>query len=137
MYKCLCQHSSGSGTVACNVVGLGCNFLNQLCAHVLKRIVQLDVLCNGDTVIGDQRSAELLCQNNIAALGTHSNLNGVGQLVDTIHQRLACFFAKLNLLRHNSITPYNIKQIIKWNTLTQQQPEYHPDGQRSGLRRQS
>ena len=70
MYKCLCQHGSGGGTVACNVVGLGCNFLNQLCTHVLKRIVQLDILCNGDTVIGDQRSAELLCQNNIAALGS-------------------------------------------------------------------
>ena len=44
--------------------------LNKLCAHVLESVVQLDLLSDGNTVVGDQRSAELLIQNNIAALRT-------------------------------------------------------------------
>ena len=99
----LCQNGSGGGAVACQIIGLGSNFLDQLCAHVLKRIVQLDVLGNGHTVVGDQRSAEFLVQNNIAALRTQSYLNRISQLVYAAAQCTASFLAEKNLLCHNTI----------------------------------
>ena len=80
---CLSQNGCGGGTVACQIVGLGSNLGYQLSAHVLKSVLQLDILCDGNAVIGDQRSAELLVQNNVAALRTQSNLYGVSQLIDT------------------------------------------------------
>ena len=64
-------------------VGLGGNLTNELCAHVLKLVLQLDLLGDGDAVVGDERAAELLAQHDIAALGAEGNFNGVGQLVDT------------------------------------------------------
>ena len=47
---------SGGGAVACDVVGLGGNFLHQLCAHVLERVFELDLLGDGHAVVGDERT---------------------------------------------------------------------------------
>ena len=70
--------------------------LHQLRAHVLKRIVQLDLLGDGHAVVGDQGRAELLIQHHVAALGTQRDLNGVGQLIDAGFQCLAGVVAALD-----------------------------------------
>ena len=62
---CLRQNNCGCGAVAGNVVGFGGHFLDDLRAHVFKRVVQLDLLRNGHAVIGNQRSAELLVQHGL------------------------------------------------------------------------
>ena len=98
---CLCQNGCGGGAVACCIVGLGCDLTHQLCAHVLELVLQLDLLGDGDTVIGDERASELLAQHNIAALGAQGDLNGVGQLVDTCAKRFAGVLALLDLFSHN------------------------------------
>ena len=49
------------------IVGLGCYFLHQLCAHVLKRVCQLDLLRNGHTIVGNERSTEGFIQNYVSA----------------------------------------------------------------------
>ncbi len=77
IYHRLSQNCSCGGTVACHIVGLGGNFLYQLCSHVLKGICKLDLLCNGNTVICDQGSAERLIQHNIPSLGSQSHPYGV------------------------------------------------------------
>ena len=97
----LCQNGSGGRTVTGGVVRLGGDLANELCAHVLELVLQLDLLGDGDTVIGDERAAELLAQHNIAALGAQGDLNGVGQLVDTCAERLAGVLALLDLFSHN------------------------------------
>ena len=76
--------------------------LHQLCAHVLKGIGQLHFLGDADAVVGDEGSAVLLIQNNVAALGTQRDLYGIGQSVNAGLQSLAGFIAAHNELRHNS-----------------------------------
>ena len=76
------QNGGGGGAVAGHVVGLGGGFLEQLGAHVLEGILQLDLLGDGDAVMGDGGGAELLVQGDVAALGAEGDLDGLGQGVD-------------------------------------------------------
>ena len=80
----LCQYGCGGRTVAGVVVGLRGNLLDHLRAHVCKRILKLNLLGYGYTVLGHLRSAELLVDNDVASLGAESYLHGVAQRVDTL-----------------------------------------------------
>ena len=53
----LCKQSCGGCTVADGIVGLCCNFLHQLSAHVLHGIRKLNFLGDGNTIVGNSRSA--------------------------------------------------------------------------------
>ena len=91
----LCKYSRGRCAVAGNIIGLGCDFLDELGAHVFKSILKLDLLGDGHTVIGDSRSAVGLVQNNVPALGPQSDLYCISQLVDTFshcHARICAVF---------------------------------------------
>ena len=77
----LAEHDRGGGAVAGDVVGLGRDFLEQLRAHVLERIFELDVARDRHAVIGDRRRAELLVEDDVAALGAERHLDRVGELV--------------------------------------------------------
>ena len=70
----LAEHDRGGRAVAGDVVGLGRGFLEELRAHVLERIVELDVARDGHAVIGDGGRAELLVQHDVAALGAERHL---------------------------------------------------------------
>src|SRR5690606_7182078 len=61
------QNGSGGGAVTGSVVGLGRNVLDQLGAHVLELVFQLDLFGHGHAVLGDQRSAEAAVQDHVAA----------------------------------------------------------------------
>ena len=76
------QHGSRGGAVAGHVVGLGGHFLHELGAHVLEVVLELDLLGDGDAVVGDGRGAPALADHDVAALGAERHLDGVGQLVD-------------------------------------------------------
>ena len=47
------EHGGGGGAVPGDVGGLGGDFADHLCAHVLERVLQLDLLGDGDAVLGD------------------------------------------------------------------------------------
>ena len=102
---CLCQNGCGGGAVACCVVGLGCDLTHQLRAHVLKLVLQLDLLGDGHTVVGDDGGAELLAQHHVAALGAQGDLNRICQRVNASAQCLAGVLALLDLFSHNPIAP--------------------------------
>ena len=104
------QNGGGGGAVAGDIVGLGGDFLDELCAHVLKSVLKLDLLGDGDAVVGDQGRAEFLIQHHIAALGAEGNLHGIGELIDAALDRFSCFFAVNNLLSHNILTSEKITQ---------------------------
>ncbi len=76
------EHGGGGGAVAGDVRGLGGDFLHDLGAHVFDRILELDLLGDGDAVLGDGGRAELLFDDDVAALGAKRYLNGVGEDVD-------------------------------------------------------
>src|SRR5271166_2403232 len=57
------QDGRGRRAVAGHVGRLGGDHVDQLGAHVLERVAQLDFLRDRDSVLGDQRAAERLAHN--------------------------------------------------------------------------
>ena len=56
------QDRGGRGAVAGHVRGLARHLLDHLRAHVLERVLQLDLLRDGDAVLGDRRRPERPCR---------------------------------------------------------------------------
>ena len=96
----LAEHDGGGGAVAGDVVGLGRDLLEELRAHVLERLFELDLAGDGHAVIGDGRGAELLVQHDVAALGAERHLDGVGELVDAPLEGATSGLVKDQLLCH-------------------------------------
>ena len=104
-HECLSEQGGGGGAVAGNVVCLCGDFLDELSAHVLERILKLDILGNRDAVVGYERSAVLLVEDNISALGAERDLNCIGELIDTGLESLAGFLTVNNLFCHDELPP--------------------------------
>ena len=62
---------------------------HHLRAHVLERILEVDLLGDGDAVLGDRGRAELLVEDDVASLGAERDLDRVGELVDAAENRLS------------------------------------------------
>src|SRR5690606_17172184 len=92
----LSQNGRGGGAVTGLVVGLGRDVLEQLGAHVLEAILQLDFLGDGDAVLGDRRSAEALFQNHVTAFRAEGRFYRVGQDVYANQHFLASRVAELD-----------------------------------------
>ena len=75
--------------VAGDVGGLGRDLLQHLRAHVLELVLELDLLGDGDAVLGDAGRAVALLQHDVAALGAQRHANGVGEDVDAAQHSLA------------------------------------------------
>ena len=98
----LAEHDAGRRAVAGNVVRLGRDFLEQLGAHVLERVIELDVAGDGHAVVGDRGRAELLVQHDVAALGAESHLDRIRQPVHAPLERPTSGLVKDQLLCHGS-----------------------------------
>ena len=96
----LCQDGSCGGTVTGVVTCLAGNTLDKLSAGVLELILELYLLSDGDTVLGDLWSTEFLLDDDVAALRTECNLYGVGQLVNTSLDEVAGFCIVFDNLCH-------------------------------------
>jgi len=96
---CLCQHGGRGGPVTCDVVGLVRHLVGQLGAHVLPRVVELDLLGDGHTVVGDGRGAPLLLEHHVSTLRAESHLHGVGELVYARLEALSGFLVESKFLR--------------------------------------
>ena len=83
------EHGRGRGAVAGEVVGLRGHFAHHLGAHVLELVGELDLLGDGDAVLGDARRAEGLVEHDVAALGAERDLHGVGEDVDAAQHAVA------------------------------------------------
>ena len=91
------QHGRGGGAVAGGVVGLGGDFAQHLRAHVLELVLELDLLGDGDAVLGDARGAEALLDHDIAALGAERHLHRVGENIDAAQHAIARVSGKFNV----------------------------------------
>ena len=98
------QHGGGGGAVTGDVVGLGGDLLDQLRAHVLEGVVELDLPGDGHAVVGDRGGAELLVEHDVAALRAEGDLDRVGQLVDAGLEGAAGVLVELEDLGHRRLT---------------------------------
>ena len=83
------EHRRGGGAVAGGVVGLRGDFAHHLRAHVLELVLELDLLGDGDAVLGDARGAERLVEDDVAALRAERHLDRVGEDVDAAQHLVA------------------------------------------------
>src|SRR4029079_11519036 len=93
--------------VAGDVGRLGCDLADHLGAHVLERVLELDLLGDGDAVLGDRRGAELLLDDDVAALGAEGHLDRVGELVDAAEDGGARVARVYDLLVHVSYVSWS------------------------------
>ena len=75
------QDGGRGGAVTGHVVGLLGHFLDQLGADLLERVLEVDLLGDGDAVVGDRGGAPLLVEHDVAALRAEGDADRVRQLV--------------------------------------------------------
>src|SRR6202035_2630137 len=75
------EHGRRRRAVTGNVVGLLSYFLDQLGTDLLPRVLELDLLGDGHTIVGDRGGAPLLLEYHVPALGAEGYLHGVGELI--------------------------------------------------------
>src|SRR6185295_14807858 len=68
-------------------------------AHILELVLELDLLGDGDAVLGDARGAEALVEDDVAALGAERHLDRVGEDVDAAHDPLTGVARKAYVFR--------------------------------------
>ena len=83
------QHGRGGGAVTGLVGGLGGDLAHHLGAHVLELVLELDLLGDGDAVLGDAGRAERLVEHDVAALGAERHLHGIAENIDAAQHPVA------------------------------------------------
>ena len=112
VHEGLGQHGRGGGAVAGDVVGLLGDFLDQLGADALVRILKVDFLGDGHAIVGDGRGAVGLVQHDVAALRAQRDLDGVGELVQTREHSLASFLVVCNDLCHLCSSNMAVENVV-------------------------
>ena len=88
------EHGCRRGAVASHVGGLGSNFPQELGAHVLIGVLELDLFCYGDAILSDGRGAEFFVNDDIPTPGTECGLHGITQSGDALQDLLSCGIAE-------------------------------------------
>ena len=83
------KHGRGRGAVTGDVGGLRRDLAHHLRAHVLELVFELDLLGDGDAVLGDAGGAERFVEHDVAALGAERHLHRVGENVDAAQHLVA------------------------------------------------
>ncbi len=94
------QQDGGSSAVASSVIGLGRRFFNNLAAHVLKGIRQINVAGNGHTVVNNGGGAPGFGQGNRMTLRSQGYLYRIRKGVNTFFQGFPDLFTENNLFCH-------------------------------------
>src|SRR5664280_2153385 len=92
------QHGGGRGAIAGQIVGLLGDFANHLRAHVLELVLELDLLGDGNAVLGDARSAERLVEHHVAAFRAERDLHRIGEDLDAAQHAVAGIDGEFNFL---------------------------------------
>ena len=96
------EHGGGRRAVTGDVVGLLGNFLDELGPDLLVGVLQLDLLGDAHTIVGDGGRTPLLLEYDVAALGTERDLDRVGEDVHSSLEPAAGLLVESNQLRHGS-----------------------------------
>src|SRR5213075_2542293 len=88
--------------------GLAGDFTDQLRAHVLARILELDLLRHRHAVLGAGRRPVLLLQDHVPAAGPERDLDGTGQFVHTAEDRLTAVLRIDDFLCRHVCFPFQL-----------------------------
>ena len=94
------ENRRGGGPVAGDAVGFGGDFLDELRAHVGEGISQLDLLGDGDAIVGDGRRSGELLQHRVSALWYQRHLDRIGKGVHTHFEQPTGVLAESEFLCH-------------------------------------
>ena len=83
------EHGRGGRAVTGLIGGLGGDLAHHLRAHVLELVLELDLLGDGDAVLGDAGSAERLVEHDVAPLGAERHAHRVGESIDAAQHAVA------------------------------------------------
>src|SRR5207244_712412 len=111
------QDGRGRRAVTGDVVRLLRDLLDQLGADLLVRVLELDLLGDGDTVVGDRGGAPLLLEDDVPALGAEGHLDGVGELVHPALEAAPRLLVERDDLGH-----------VKWSSRTRGYPRHAVPG---------
>ena len=106
----LSQHGGGRGAVTGDVVGLLRHFLDQLGPDLLPRVLELDLLGDRHTIVGDGGRAPLLLQDDVAAARAQRHLDGVGEGVHAALEPAARLLVERDHLRHEVLSSVGMTQ---------------------------
>ena len=98
------QDGGGGGAVTGDVVGLLGDFLDQLGADLLVGVLEVDLLGDGDAVVGDRGGAPLLLEHDVAALRAEGDAYGVGELVHAVLEGPAGLLVEGDQLGHGVVS---------------------------------
>ena len=110
------EHGGRGGAVAGDVAGPGRDLAHHLGAHVLELVLELDVLGDGDAVLGHARRAEGLIEHHVAALGAEGDLDGIRQGVHPTQHLAPGIAGEFYFLGSHILTPVPFKQLSSWMT---------------------
>src|SRR6185437_7330145 len=99
------QHGGRGGPVARDVIGLLRDFLDQLSADLLPRVLELDLLGDGHAIVGDRGGAPLLLEHHVPALRAEGYFHGVGELVHTALEAAPRVLIERDHLRCHRLSP--------------------------------
>ena len=99
------QHGGGGGAVARDVVGLLGDFLDQLSADLLVRVLQLDLLGDGHAIVGDRGAPHFFSRTTLRPLGPNVTSYRVGEGIQAPLEAATGLFVIRNRLGHCEVIP--------------------------------
>ena len=100
------EHGRRRRAVAGDVVRRRGDLADELRALVLEDVLDLDLTCDRDAVVGDRRRAELLVQHDVPTLRAKGDLDRVGEDVDAALERPARVLVELQLLVSHAVSSW-------------------------------
>ncbi len=91
-----------------HVVGLLGDLLDQLSADLLVRVLELDLLGDAHTIVGDGGRAPLLLEDDVAALRAERHLDGVGEDVHAPLETAARLLVERDNLGHSALSSWTL-----------------------------
>ena len=104
----LSQDGRRRRAVAGHVVGLLGDLLDQLSADLLVRVLELDLLGDAHTIVGDGGGAPLLLEDDVAAPRAQRHLDGVGEDVHAPLESAARLLVERDNLGHSALSSWTV-----------------------------
>ena len=108
------EDRGGGGAVAGLVAGAAGHFADHLRAHVLELVLELDLLGDGDAVLGDARRAPGLGEDHVAALGAEGDAHRVGECVHALQHAVTRVGVESQLLGGHRLVLLGVSEMGFW-----------------------
>ena len=109
------EHGRGGGAVTGDVGGLGGDLLHHLRAHVGELVLELDLLGDGDAVLGHRRRPPGLLDDDVAAARPQRHLDRVGQDVEPARDAVAGVLEKTISLAAMTSVSVSVEFVLRYS----------------------